>query len=40
MVPEEHAGDLYTYLGLELHADVVGSRSKSGLALMALEGAH
>lgn len=28
---EEHVGDLYTYLGLELHADVVGLHNNSGL---------
>ena len=34
MAPVE---DLYTYLGLELHADVVGLHNNSGLGLMALE---
>lgn len=34
---EEHVVDLYTYLGLELHADVVGLHNSSGLGLMALE---
>lgn len=29
--------DLYTYLGLELHADVAGLRNNSGLGLTALE---